>query len=220
MSFETSLSHFIYTSYTSPPMKIMVKSGKDIHTVCPWCKGKATITSLELKETKPYKRLTVTECTSCAKKETVEEDIEDLDYAVEITCDFTDKKKLAENIRKLVFLNHCATVKLSKDDKEVISFTTMNSSIDSVEGIIQKAMEIVESAANGNKNLKDTLTTLKSFTKNGFKMFVTDSTGYSRLCPNDVDYTQAQDMTFDELNSKVKDAVHKKIAKKISNKRS
>ncbi|ELA42198.1 uncharacterized protein VICG_00841 [Vittaforma corneae ATCC 50505] len=197
-------------------MKPAIKKEEVVKTICPECKKEATVRSIVVRETKPYKRISYTECKGCGLNETAEEDIEALDYGVSITCDFTDKSTLPDNIRRMAFVNHNSEVTFYHNNKKAFSFSTINSNVDCIEGVILRAVEIVEANIVGNPALKDTLSTLNSLKKDGFKMTIADNTGYSKVCPVGMEYTQAQDMSFDDLNSKDKTVAHKKTPKASS----
>lgn len=211
--FQFQLVLLIHVLFHAPEMKSAIKEEEAVKTVCPSCKKAAAVKSIVVRETKPHKRISYTECKGCGLNETAEEDVETLDYGVNITCDFTDKSALANNIRRMAFINHNAEVTFHRNGKEVFSFSTVSSNVDCIEGVILRAVEIVEANIVGNQALKDTLDTLNSLKKDGFKMVITDNTGYSKVCPIGMEYTQAQDMSFEELNSKDKTVVHKKISK-------
>lgn len=186
---------------------------KDVmETICPACKNKAKVSVMLIRKTKPHKRLTFTECVGCGMNETAEEDLDKLSYGVRVTCDFT--KDVEKHLRRMVFVNNLAITEFYKDDVMIFSFYTMNSNIDCVEGVILRAEDIVEANMLGDLDLAQPLADLRSIKTTGFKMVIADVSGYSRVCPIGMEYTEAQDMSLRQLNAKCPEVIHEKISKR------
>lgn len=191
-----------------------IKSERELKINCPACNGSATVKTLIVKDTKPFKRISFTECNDCKITETTEEDLEKLNYGVSILCDFTEKNEISKNLKRMAFINHNTEIKFKINEKEVFSFSTMTSNVDCIEGIILRAIEILEANIVGNPKLKETKKILEDSCKNGFKMEITDKTGYSKVCPFNFEYSSIQDKKLEDINEMDDKVVHKKISLK------
>lgn len=189
---------------------------EDTVTYCTSCKNQIAMKNLLVKDTKPYKRITFVECNECGVKETIEEDFELLDYAVKITCDFSNEEDISSNIRKMAFLNHHAEVALFHGDENILTFNALRSNVDCIDGILVRAEDILTSNSETNPDLKEIINKIENCRKHGFKMVITDNTGYSRVCPTEgVEYTEIQDEPLEKLCTET--IVHEKIPVKTYN---
>ncbi|KAM0679510.1 hypothetical protein GINT2_002354 [Glugoides intestinalis] len=187
---------------------------EDTTTFCNGCRKQITMKNLLVKDTKPYKRLTFTECDGCGIKETIEEDFEVLDYAVKITCDFSKEEDISSNIRKMAFINHHAEVALFQGTEQILAFNAMQSNVDCIDGILVRAEDIITSNSEITPGLKEIIEKIEECRKHGFKMIITDKTGYSRVCPTEgIEYTEIQDTPLEKLCTET--IIHEKIPVKI-----
>lgn len=189
---------------------------------CSMCGKSAHFRSFILRDTKPYKVMTVRDCKGCGVTETTEDDYEVLDYGVRISCDFTKDGDSSADLRRMAFINSRAEVIFYTDDfgngpLEILSFSIERGSVDCIEGLVMKGGELL-SIGYGSKedaDVKSRRNILKEIMKGkGFRLVIVDDTGYSRVCPEGVEYTDVQDLTFDQLSKMDSQVLHEKTPKK------
>jgi len=176
------------------------------------CGGKGVHSSFVLKESIPHKLVSSVSCESCGEKNTTEDDFIKLDFGVEIMCDFTK-----ENGNTLMaFLNtkaetHLFDVDSNGNEKEIFSFNCDRANVDCIENILLRGKDTLLA---GDKNqFKDAVARLDSIIESKrFKMKIVDKSGYSKVCPPGLEYSQIQEKNFEELNKMDPRVVHKKIS--------
>lgn len=191
---------------------------------CCECNKEAVNRSFIIKESKPYKVMSVTDCNECGHTETSQFDYEELDYGVRITCQFDHKGTYThfgelcynsnEDLNRMVFINNGAKVTIIKDDKVLFDFTCDTPNIDSVEGMMMRGEDIFR-LARDDKNTQYLWEIANDLTAiiNGapFKLIIEDETGWSKLCPLGKEYADIQDIPIEEMGEE--NIKYEKIAK-------
>lgn len=180
---------------------------------CSTCGKSACFKSFVLRDTRPHKTITVKECTNCGLTETAEDDCETLDYGVKISCDFMDNSP--DNMRRMAFINSRAEATFYTSDSEIFSFSAERGNIDCIEGLIMRGDEVLSFGSKGNVEVKDRRRRLEEIMNGrGFRLVITDNTGYSRVCPAGMEYTRVQDIALEDLSRMDPQVLHEKMPKK------
>lgn len=168
---------------------------------CTHCGQKAVLKSIIIRDSRPYKIITVMQCDACDTTETALNDCEALDYGVKIACDFSTGGP--EHLRRMVFTNSNTVVTVGRSDKTLFDFTCDASNIDCVEGLLMRGNELLAmgKSEDDRKQLESVREELTGIlTGQGFKMAIEDRSGYSRICPPGKEYAEIQDEPLEALN--------------------
>jgi C4-type Zn-finger protein len=200
-------------------MKDPVQVLEEKEMQCSVCGKNAYFRSFILKDTKPYKVMTVKDCKGCGLTETTEDDCEVLDYGVRVSCDFTRNDDSSSDLRRMAFINSRAETIIYENDsgnepREIFSFSAERGNIDCIEGLVMRGDGLLSSSKE-NADVKKIHNKLKEIMKGkGFKIVIVDDTGYSRVCPVGVEYTEVQNLTLDELSGMDPQVLYEKIPKR------
>lgn len=179
---------------------------------CKVCNQNASFRVFILKDSKPYKIISVKDCQSCGTTETSQDDFESLDYAIRITCDFSNpesKEDAMINLRRMAFINNNAKVSIFYNSSLLFDFVCDTCHIDCIQGLLMRGEDIFSLArsAEGNEDLIKSIGSRLTNIINGegFKLIIEDESGFSRVCPFGKEYIEVQDdpvESFEENNIK------------------
>ncbi|KAI5148796.1 hypothetical protein ENBRE01_0546 [Enteropsectra breve] len=197
---------------------------------CYACEGEAYFRSFILKDTRPFKLITVRSCFACGVTETTQDDYTKLGYSVEIFADFTrhydpcsnqmevlntstpaeefsqpeaGKIDNSKNLRRMAFVNNAAHMKIYFDGEVLFEFTFDNCFVDTIHGILLRGEEIFSSVQDeeSKKYYENIREKLAEIIAGAaFQLSIEDKTGYSRICPFGVEYTTVQDFDLELFN--------------------
>lgn len=169
---------------------------------CSTCEGDLEMTVLVMKDTTPHKIITSSICETCKKTEIGEEDLVRLGYGVSITAHFTEADK-----SRIIFINSKTTVKFFKEETMVFEISFGTCFIDCVEGLLERAADTMNVADNAgvNEYLKEVGNGMK------FSIEISDKSGYSKICPMGVEYTEIMDLSIEEIQEKTPEFKYTKL---------
>lgn len=170
---------------------------------CSSCKREVTLKSFIIKDAKPYRFISYADCTNCGFKDTFEEDYQVLDHGVKITCNFSSTDS-NHDLRRMAYVHKGAKIAFFDGTQELFSFSSDRSHVDCIEGIWLRGKEILEAdQASSDRNHKELINSVEQLLKGGkFNLIISDDSGYSKVCPYGMEYTQIENCSFEELNKK------------------
>lgn len=192
-------------------MADLIEECGEAASTCPICGKEASVRTFILKGPRPHKVYSVTVCSECPHTETAQSDYEILDYGVLLTCDFTIAEDATpakggknSNLLRMAFVNSNAKVAvLNASGKLLIEFTADTGNIDCVQGLVQRGIEILAYAEKdvsaGLRGISDELAKILDGTL-GFKLVIKDNTGFSKVCPVGMEYTDVHDWELDAFD--------------------
>lgn len=196
----------------------MAEGDKYIETVeeheigCPACPKGAVSRVFVLKDSRPYKVVSVTSCSECGHSETTLDDYETLPYGVRITCQFGESS--GEPLNRMAFVNSNSTVTVLKGSgKTLFSFKSDSSNVDCLQGLLMRGREILETV-NGKacRGVGSTLKELNNIIEGApFGLVIEDESGFSKVCPAGKEYADVQEADPEALGDE--HVRHEKTAK-------
>lgn len=196
-------------------MPELIENLEEQQTVCMECKNPGKLRSFILRDSRPYKVVTVMDCEICGHTETSQYDYEILDYGIKITCNFYNNElikdddgtyyhKSNDDLDRMVFTNNNTKITILKEDNSVLfDFTCDSANIDCIQGLLMRGEEIFAMARNDEKEellrqIGNDLTAILN--GSSFRLIIEDESGFSKICPLGKEYADIQDLPVESLN--------------------
>lgn len=198
----------------------IVKDMQEQEIHCIRCPETAIVKTFVLCDTRPYRQVTYIECKACGFTESMQDNTEDLDYGVKITCKLnckgmSDGSGAPQDLNRMVFTNSNANISIVKEGEVLLEFICTSYNIDSVEGLLMRGKDLFSYAQNDKDDslLKEIGRKFEGV-MNGdeFTLIIEDNSGYSKVCPLGKEYSQIQDEPIESLNEDT--VTYEKISKK------
>ncbi|ORD93955.1 hypothetical protein ECANGB1_1309 [Enterospora canceri] len=138
-------------------------------------------------------------CENCGQLHYSSYDRVELDYGVRVEFESGGNEEF-EN--RMAFINNEAMVSVRRKGELVMEFKCENAYVDSMSTLVYRMICLAESMEGGeeSKALRKCIETLKQVAEDGVvEIRVDDRSGYSRICRQNIEYTEIEDVEVEDL---------------------
>lgn len=177
---------------------------------CVVCNGTEFNIFVLIADVVPYKVLFVNKCPTCKTNNKYIYDMIELDYGITVIFVSKDINHIMD---RMCFINTGTLVKISRDEDVLFEFRTEDSFVDSINTLLERSLELfdiaIEVETESGKDVsqmyavKEELN--KIYTDGTLKLELVDETGYSRICTQNIEYSEIQNVKVDDLMYKNSD---------------
>ncbi|KAL6121348.1 hypothetical protein NUSPORA_01750 [Nucleospora cyclopteri] len=180
---------------------------------CEICEGKKFISWFLVADVKPWKVMCVNVCNNCGPGDHSTFEYEILDYGVEIKF---ESRCFEEFKNRMCFINTEASVKVYRNKEFLVQFKCENAYVDSLSTFLGRIIDLLEGMMKQEESpaLKNALNLVNSALNDGvIEIEINDETGYSKICPQNIEYTEVCDFSPEKFQERILEAGDEKIIK-------
>lgn len=150
-------------------------------------------------DTIPYKIMSVTVCDGCGPGKHTYSDLFELEYGIHIDFQSTC---LDDFNYRMNFINTESLVKVFRNREFLMEFKCENAYVDSMNTLVERMIDLIDTMMRSGTSpaLMNTKNKLEQISHDGIvELEIIDTSGYSRICTQHIEYTSIQSTPIEEL---------------------